>query len=143
MAIPHCLSQPSDAKATHRLTVTSAVMGIDTLALFSEVASNVISGTWTFLILTLCKNHSSHLSLLLTTFAGLFSASVVLSFEPHGPCLLWSHKSPVQGLDSLHWMAWQTKDQTAVISLKTSRVNTCQSQHVCLKLIHRCFTMLC
>ena len=35
------------------------------------------------------------------------------------------HESRVQGLDSLHQMAWQTEDQTAMISVKTARVNMC------------------
>ena len=39
------------------------------------------------------------------------------------------HESHAQGLDSLHWIVWQTEDQTAVISLKTPRVNIHQSQH--------------
>lgn len=128
LAIPHCLSQPSDSKATHRFTVTPAVMGIFTSALLSEVASNVISGTWTFLILTLCKNHSSPLSLL-TAIAWLFSASVVLSIEPHGLHLLWSHESPAQGLDSFHWRHGRLRIRGCDF-LKMPRVNMCQSQYL-------------
>ena len=119
-----------ESKATHRFTTPSAVMGILTLALFSEVASNMISRMWRLLILTLYKTHNSPLSFLLTAIAGLFSMPASCSaFEPHGPCLLWSRESHAQGLDSLHWMAWPTEDQTAVISLKTLRVNMCQNQN--------------
>ena len=136
--------KPQILSHTHSFTLMSAVMGVLTSVLFPQVASNVISRMCRLLIFTLCKNHDSPLSFLLTAISGLLSVSALCwAFEPHGPCLLWSHESPVQGLDSLHWMAWQTEDQTAVISLKTSRVNMCQSQHVYLKLIHRCFTMLC
>ena len=92
--------------------------------------------------------HKSHsrLSFLLTAIAGLFSMPVLCwAFEPHGPCLLWSHEKPAQGLHSLHWMVWQTEDQTAVTSLKTSRVNMFQSQNLLcfFELIYSCFTILC
>ena len=134
-----------DSKATHRFTTPSAVMGILTLALFSEVASNMISRMWRLLILTLYKTHNSPLSVLLTAIAGLFSMPASCSaFEPHGPCLLWSHESHAQGLDSLHWMAWPTEDQTAVISHKTLRVNMCQTQNFFFLIdIYSCLTMLC
>ena len=39
------------------------------------------------------------------------------------------HESHTHGLDSLPWMAWQTEDQTVVISLKTPMVNMCQNQN--------------
>ena len=85
------------------------------------------------------------LSFFLTATAGLLSLPALCwAFEPHRPCL-WYHESPAQGLDSLHWMAWQTDDQTAVISLKTPRVNRCQSQNFFffIRLISSCFTVLC
>ena len=122
--------KPQIPRHTHRFTLTSAVMGIFTIApLPSAVSSNVISRTCRLLIFTLCKNHSSLLLFALTAIAGHLSMPALCwAVEPHRPCLLWSHKSPAQGLDSLHWMAWQTDDQTAVIFLKTPRVNMCQSQ---------------
>ena len=52
------------------------------------------------------------------------------------------HESHTHGLDSLPWMAWQTEDQTVVISLKTPMVNMCQNQNF-FKLIYSCLTMLC
>ena len=137
--------KPQILSHTHSFTLMSAVIGVLTLAMFSEVTSNVISRMYRLLIFTLCKNHNSPLSLLLTATAGLLSmAASCWAFEPHRPCL-WSHASPAQRLDSLPWMPQQTEDQTAVISLKMPRVNMCQSQNLffSIKLIHRCFTVLC
>ena len=136
--------KPQILSHTHSFTLMSAVIGVLTLAMFSEVTSNVISRMYRLLIFTLCKNHDWPFSFLLIAISGLLSMSTLCwAFEPHRPWLLWSHENPSQGLDSLHWMSWQTEDKTAVISLKTPRVNMCQSQHVYLKLIHRCFTKLC
>ena len=73
--------------------------------------------------------NNSPLSFLLTAIAGYLSMPVLfwvlnlMDFASFG-----LHESSVQGLDSLHWVAWQTEDQTAVISLKIPRMNICQSQ---------------
>ena len=99
LAILHCLSQTSDSKATHGFTLTSAVMGMLTSVVFPEVASNVISRMCRLLIFTLCKNHDSPLSFLLTAISGLLSVSALCwAFEPHGPCLLWSSWEPCSGV---------------------------------------------
>ena len=60
-----------------------------------------------FLGFCLCQSCAGHLSL--------------MDLACFGP-----YESRAQGLDSLHWMVWQTKDRTAMISLKTPRVNLCQ-----------------
>ena len=85
----------------------------------------------------------------------LLYASFMLSFEPHGLCLLWSsweacsglHERPAQRLNSLHWMAWQTEDQTAVISSRRQGW-ICARASIWFVLFFfqlkcSCFTMLC
>ena len=127
LAILHCLSQTSDSKATHGFTLTSAVMGMLTSVVFPEVASNVISRIWRLLIFILCKNriHPCH-----SSWQPLLGSSLCQCCAEHLSLMdlacFGLHESRAQGLDSLHWMAWQTEDQTAVIFLKTPRVNMCQ-----------------
>ena len=91
--------KPRILSHTHSFTLTSAVIGILSLAVFSEVASNMTSRMWTFLIFTLCKTHNWPLSSLLTAIAGLFSMPAACwAFEPHGPCLLCSSCEPCPGV---------------------------------------------
>ena len=69
----HTVPPKPDSKATHRFMMPSEVMGVLTLALFSEFALNVIPRMWRLLIFTLYKSQNSPLSFLLTAIAGLFS----------------------------------------------------------------------
>ena len=65
---------------------------------------------------SLCQCCAEHLSLMDLAYCG-------------------PHETRAQGLDSLHWIVWQTEDQTAVITLKTPRVNIHQSQHFVVVLV--------
>ena len=76
----HTVPPKPDSKAIHMFTMPSAVMGILTLALFSEVALNMISRMWRLLIFTLYKNPQFTLVIPPDSHCwALFYASLVLS----------------------------------------------------------------
>ena len=143
----HWLFRPASPKPqilshTHSFTLMSAVMGVLTLGLFLQVASNVISRMCRLLIFTLCKNHDSPLSFLLTAISGLLSVSALCwAFEPHGPCLLWSSWEPCSGVgfSPLDGMAdWGSDSCDFPQNSKGEYVPEINF----FKLISSCFTML-
>lgn len=117
---------------THRVKATLAVVGILRRTPWpSGVGWALIAKMRTLLIFNLCNNQKSPLSLLWQPFAEHFSMQHhaehlgLINLAYFG----LSH-SPPQGFDCLHFMAWHTEDQAAVIPPKIPRKSNRLSQNL-------------